>query len=115
MKSLIETINEAKNKEWAPDEFVTWEDIAYYQNHGMELYEKNRSNSLAKGYPENELCAFCGKPLKPGYKVIRLYVNDKDRTGEYYCNSALKGGEELRCGSTCFKALQQAHDSKYGS
>ena len=113
MKSLLEVVNESRNKEWGKDEFVTWEEIAYYQNHQMEMSEKNRDNSLAKGYPENELCAFCGKPLKPGYRVIRMRLN-KDRDAEYYYNSTIVDGEELRCGSTCFKALQQAHDAKYG-
>ena len=112
MRKLSDTVTETRNKEWGKDEFVKWDDITYFQHHDMEFYDKNRENSLKKGYSENELCAFCGKPLKPGYKVIRFYTNG-NRQAEYHYNSTLTGGETIRCGNTCFKALQQAHDKKY--
>ena len=99
----------AKNTEWREDEFVTYDEYAYYGISG-DTRDRNLERSEKKGYKYEDLCPFCMKPLKEGSYRILTYVSTN--VGTFY-NNANVAGEPVKVGNGCFKHIMQAYKEKY--
>lgn len=96
-------------KIWNENEFVTYDEYAYFGISG-EQRDRNMFRSDKLGIPEEDRCPFCYKPLKEGsYKT--LYY--KDINGDTYFMHPVSGGEPIKVGNGCFKHLNQAYKKKY--
>jgi hypothetical protein len=108
-RSVKQALKEAKVEDWDDDDFITWDDYAYYCNHSADWVDKNSEKSDRLGIPDDERCYFCQKPVK---KYKTLYA----KPGEYpyYGKPGQGRTDTFKVGPTCAKAVEKAHNDKYG-
>ena len=98
-------------KQWGVDEYVNWDEYQYFCNFGYDFVMMNEAVAKKKGIKEECLCHLCSRELKKNYKTLR-YREINGQSAWFFNDNA--EGKEVKVGNICFKALQSAHDRKYG-
>lgn len=108
---ISEGVKQSDTPEWGVDEYVTWDEWQGFSNYGYDFIDKNSKIARLKKLPEECLCHLCSKELKKNYKTLRWREVNGQSAWFYNQNAE---GKEVKIGNDCFKAMQAAHDKKYG-
>lgn len=98
-------------KFWGVEEFVSYEEYAYYGISG-EALERNMNVAEQKGLTDEQTCPFCSKELKEGSYVVMKVVVAPNGVSRYYFNPNAVG-KEIKVGLGCFRNLKKAYKDKY--
>lgn len=108
-------------RNWGPNDFVRWDEAAYYWCHDYRFVDRNREKCDREGVPEDCRCSICQKEIKKGYKTLywkspteEEYMADgRDSSSRWYAVPG-EDREPTKVCNTCFKSFIQAHKKIYG-
>lgn len=105
---------------WGADEYVKYDEMAFYVNHSADWSERNRAKCRARGVDDDNICPWCGKELKNEQNIVVMYVlddgdgsDDRGSSAKYFLHEG-EGRVPFKMGKTCFKAFVKAHKQVYG-